>query len=180
MVKEFSYFGIACSTSGSFLNAIQTLKDGANKAMYPLDTVCVSKFGLGVPTSMNLFEKFIQPIVLFMAVKYGGALSNHQLSPISKDPNVLCKYLLDSPTEKLKLKLSKLILGFKRNTSTLAVYGDLGAIPSTLNSILRVLKLWHRIAQLDDNTLVFLEITSLPDNLSNWLNTVKTSLNLLG
>ena len=181
MVKEFSYLGIAFSTSGSFSNAIQTLKDKANKAMYPLvDTVF--KFSLGVPTSMNLFEKLIQPIVLYGS-EIWGALSHHQLSSISKDPNLLCKYLLDSPTEKPKLRFSKLILGLKRNTSTLAVYGDLGAIPSTLNSILRVIKFWHRIAQLDDNTLVkkaFLEITSLPDNLSNWLNTVKTTLNLLG
>ena len=105
-----------------------------------------------------------------MVEKYrGGAISCHQLSPISKDPNRFCKYLLESSTEKPNLKLSKLILGSKRNTSTLAVYGDLGAIPSTLNSTLRVIKLWHRTVQIDDNTLVkkaLLESTSLPDDLS--------------
>lgn len=181
MVKEFSYLGITFSISGSFSNAIQTLKDKASKAMHPLvDTVF--KFSLGVSTSMNLFDKLIQPIVLYGSEVW-GVLSHHQLRSISKDPNLFCKYLLDSPTEKPKLKFSKLILGLKRNTSTLAVYGDLGATPSTLNSILRVIKFWHRIVQIDDNTLVkkaFLESTSLPDNLSNWLTTVKTTLNLLG
>ena len=109
MVKEFSYLGIAFSISGSFSNAIQTLKDKANKAMYPLvDTVF--KFSLGVPTSMNLFEKLIQPIVLYGS-EIWGALSHHQLSSIFKDPNLLCKYLSDSTTEKPKLKFSKLILG---------------------------------------------------------------------
>ena len=79
-------------------------------------------FSLGVPTSMNLFEKLIQPVVLYGS-EIWGALSHHQLSSIFKDPNLLCKYLLDSTTEKPKLKFSKLILGLKRNTSTLAVYG---------------------------------------------------------
>ena len=80
MVKEFSYLGIAFSMSGSFSNAIQTLKDKANKAMYPLvDTVF--KFSLGVPTSMNLFEKLIQPVVLYGS-EIWGALSHHQLSSI--------------------------------------------------------------------------------------------------
>ena len=73
--------------------------------------------------------------------------------------------------------------GLKRNTPTLAVYGELGTMPNALTGTLRVIKFWHRISRKGDHTLVkkaLDESTSLPNNFSNWLNTVKTVLNLFG
>ena len=179
MVNNFTYLGTTFSTSGSFTKAAQNLKDKANKAMFPLlDTTF--KFCLGVPESLSLFDKLIQPILLYGS-EIWGALSHHQVKSISKDPNLFCKYMIDSTIEKSKLKFSKSILGLKRNTPSLAVYGELGTIPTALTGCLRVIKFWHRISQKEDNTLVnkaLGETTSLSDN-SNWLNTVKTVINLL-
>ncbi len=147
--------------------------------MFPLlDTTF--EFCLGVPESLSLFDKLIQPILLYGS-EIWGALSHHQVKFISKDPNLFCKYMIDSTIEKSKLKFSKSILGLKRNTPSLAVYGELGTIPTALTGRLQVIKFWHRVSQKEDNALVnkaLGETTSLSDN-SNWLNTVKTVINLL-
>ena len=181
MVQDFTYLGVTFSASGSFTKAAQNLRDKANKAMFPLlDTTF--KFCLGIPTSLSLFDKLIEPIVLYGS-EIWGSLSHHQLNSISRDPNLFCRYMIDSQTGKSKLKFSKSILGLKRNTPSLAVYGELGTIPNSLTGTLRVIKFWHRISQKGDHTLVkkaLDESKSLPNNLSNWLNTVKTVLNLFG
>ena len=181
MVQDFTYLGVTFSASGSFTKAAQNLRDKANKAMFPLlDTTF--KFCLDIPTSLSLFDKLIEPIVLYGS-EIWGSLSQHQLNSISRDPNLFCRYMIDSQTGKSKLKFSKSILGLKRNTPTLAVYGESGTMPNALTGTLRVIKFWHRIPQKGDRTLVkkaLDESKSLPNNLSNWLNTMKTVLNLFG
>ena len=123
MVQDFTYLGVTFSASGSFTKAAQNLRDKANKAMFPLlDTTF--KFCLGIPTSLSLFDKLIEPIVLYGS-EIWGSLSHHQLNSISRDPNLFCRYMIDSQTGKSKLKFSKSILGLKRNTPSLAVYGEL-------------------------------------------------------
>ena len=52
-----------------------------------------------------------------------------------------------------------------------------------LTGTLRVIKFWHRISQKGDEILVkkaLDESTSLSNNLSNWLNTVKMVRDLFG
>ncbi len=63
LVKEFCYFGIPFSMSGSFTHIIRTIRDKVNKVMDSLiDTAF--KYILGVTASMNLFDKLTQLIAL--------------------------------------------------------------------------------------------------------------------
>ena len=71
----------------------------------------------------------------------------------------------------------------KRNSSSLAVYGELGIIPTALFAIIRTIKFWHRVSQLNDALLVkkaFTESKSIPSNISNWLSSVKWALEAIG
>ena len=71
----------------------------------------------------------------------------------------LHSFYLDSPVNKPKLKLCKQILGLKRNSSSLAVYGELSIIPTALLGIVRIIKFWHRISHLNDDTLIKIALT---------------------
>ena len=90
MVHDFAYLGITFWVSESFTKAAQNLRDKANKSMFPLlDTTF--KFYLDVPTSLSLYDKLIEPIVLYGSELW-GSLSHHQLNSISRDTNLFCRY----------------------------------------------------------------------------------------
>ena len=181
IVQDFTYLGITFSSSASFKKAYQTLGDKACKAMHPL-VDAIFKFNLTVPKALDLFEKLVQPILLYGSEVW-ASFSPHQLNSIPKDPDAFLRYSLDSPVNKPKLKFCKQILGLKRNSSSLAVYGELGIIPTALLGIVRIIKFWHRISHLNDDTLVkkaLNEARSLPSNISNWFNSVKLALDAIG
>ena len=68
--------------------------------------------------------------------------------------HALLRYSLESPANRPKLKFCKQILGLKRNSSSLAVYGELGIIPTALFAIIRTIKFWHRVSHQNDTVLV--------------------------
>ena len=66
--------------------------------------------------------------------------------------------------------------------STLAVLGELGEVPVTIYMLATMVKFWHRIATLNDNSLVHLaynEVRMLPEDKNDWLNSVKFILKLI-
>ena len=181
LVQSFTYLGITFSSSASFKKAYQTLGDKACKAMHPL-VDAIFKFNLTVPKALDLFEKLVQPILLYGSEVW-ASFSSHQLNSISKNPDALLRYSLESPVNRPKLKFCKQILGLKRNSSSLAVYGELGIIPTALFAIIRTIKFWHRVSQLNDALLVkkaFTESKSIPSNISNWFSSVKWALEAIG
>ena len=180
LVQDYTYLGIDISASGSFSKAISSLTDKANKAMHPLiDTI--KKFNLGVKMSMDLFSTLIKPILLYGSEVW-TAFSNHQLTTISDTPNSLGRYLVSCQIEKTNLKFCKRILGVKRNCPSLAIYGELGNLPLLLPGLLRNIKFWHRLTTLHDNSLIHKAFKEelQAENPSNWLQTVKITLGLLG
>ena len=114
LVQSFTYLGITFSSNASFKKAYQTLGDKACKAMHPL-VDAIFKFNLTVPKALDLFEKLVQPILLYGSEVW-ASFSSHQLNSISKNPDALLRYSLESPVNRPKLKFCKQILGLKRNS----------------------------------------------------------------
>ena len=52
----------------------------------------------------------------------------------------------ENEIEEVRLKFCKMLLGVKRNCTSLAVLGDLGEIPVTMNMLTRIVTYWHRLA----------------------------------
>ena len=181
LVQSFTYLGITISSSASFKKACQTLGDKACKPMYPL-VDAIFKFNLTVSRALDLFEKLVQPTLLYGS-EIWASFSSHQLNFISKNQDALLRYSLESPVDRPKLKFCKQILGLKRNSSSLAVYGELGIIPTALFAIIRTIKFWHRVSHLNDTLLVkktFTESKSIPSSISNWFSSVKCALEAIG
>ena len=73
----------------------------------------------------------------------------------------------------------KLILGLRRNCATLAVLGEVGEFPIALNGLVRMIKFWHRLNNMEDGCLTkkaLNVIESSQCDISNWLSTVKLSI----
>ena len=94
--------------------------------MYPL-VAAIFKFNLTMPKALDLCEKLVQPIILYGSEVW-TSFSPHQRNFISKNSVALLRYCLESPVNRPKLQFCKQILGLKRNSPSLAVYGELGII----------------------------------------------------
>ena len=177
IVQSFCYLGIEISASGSFSHAKLELEDKSLKAMFPLvDTIW--KFDPGIKHSIRLFHKLISPIVLYGS-EIWSSISNYQLKKLSKDPSILSSLLMGNQTETVQLKFLKLVLGLRRNCTTLAVLGEVGEFPIVLNGLVRMVKFWHRINNMDNGCLTKIAlnvIKSFQSDIWNWLSTIKLSM----
>ena len=148
--------------------------------MFPsVDTIW--KFNPGIKHSIGLFQKLISPIVLYGS-EIWSSFSNHQLKKLSKDPSILSSLSIGNQIEIVQLKFLKLILGLRRNCATLAVLGEVSEFPIALNGLVRMIKFWHRINNMEDGRLTkkaLNVIESSQSDISNWLSTVKLSMKAL-
>ena len=105
--NEYKYLGVLFSRSGSFFAAKKLLAGQAEKAMYGLIRKSRSLM-LPIDLQIELFEKMVQPILLYGSEVWGfGNL------------DVL---------ERVVLKYLKLILNMKTSTPNFMVYGETGFI----------------------------------------------------
>ena len=121
-----------------------------------------------------MFHKLISQIVLYGS-EIWSSFSNHQLKELSKDPSILSSLLIGNQIETFQLKSLKLISGLRRNCTTLAVSGEAGEFPIALNGLVRMIKFWHRINNMDNGCLTKKSlnvIESSQSDISNWLSTI--------
>ena len=178
--QQFCYLGIDILAGGSFMAAKRILKEKGMKALYPIfDTIF--KFNLKPSRAIFLFNHLIKPIITYGS-EILAPFTKHQLDTLNKNNEILNEYALKSEAEKVHIKFCKTNLGLKRNCPTLAVLGELGEVPVTIYMLATMVKFWHRIATLNDNSLVHLaynEVRMLPEDKNDWLNSVKFILKLI-
>ena len=115
---------------------------------------------------LKLFNVLVKPIVLYEAEVWG-----------SKNCDIL---------ERLQLRFFKYALSVNKFTSSMMVYGELGATPLDIDIKSRMLAFWARLCS-EDKHKIFNTIYSLLYTLdkkdifkSEWIETVKTTLNNCG
>ena len=153
IVQSFCYLGIDISASGSSSHAKLNLKDKSPKAMFPLVDP-IWKFDPGIKHSIGLFHKLISPIVSYgYGSEIWSSFSNNQLKKLSKDPSILSSLLIGNQIETVQLKFLKRVSGLRRNCATLAVLREVGEFPIALNGLVRMIKFWYRINNMDNGCL---------------------------
>ena len=120
--------------------------------MFPIYSV-ISQFNISISHSLNLFQTFIKPIALYNSENW-TTLSEHKIESINNKKSTLLSYLIDSEPDKIVKKFLKFLLGVNKSTATLAILGETGHIPFFLQGFLSLLKFWHRISNINTNTLV--------------------------
>ena len=126
---------------------------------------------------MDLYEKLVAPIFLY-SCEVWGAYTN----PIHKTigSNDMNSYF-NIGFEKMYLSFLKYCLGVNRKACNFAVISELGAYPYTLKILTRICKNWHRIINLEKDTLLYdcylCNYELERKNNSEWVAIVKTILN---
>ena len=171
-VSSYRYLGLHFSASGTFSYAKSELYKKGLKAYFKL---CKNILNLHpcLRTSLHIFDHTVKPILLYGSEIWGiyNPASSKFRNGISLD-----KIFKNIEPEKLHIKFAKFILGVNRKSTNFAVMSELGRFPFYLDIIKNVLKYWHRLENVDQNSLLFdaLECSKDTNSASNsWYNTVK-------
>ena len=129
LVNTFCYLGFEVKPSGTVKHVMKNMYEKAKKAMRPI--LCASqKFNLPVNIVTKLFHTYISPIILYN-VENWGTLTDSKL----KQFNITDMYdeINSFRTDVIHRKLLKNILGVSKSCPNMAVYGETGDTPLSLN-----------------------------------------------
>lgn len=173
-VQNFCYLGYDINASGTPNYSIKALCDKAMKAMRPVQNA-IARFNIPVNLSIRLFNTYISPILLYNVENWAGMSTNMlQTFTIEK----FMTTLNENKASYIHRKFLKYILGVGRSCPNLAVYGETNEIPLILKGYRLMLKYWHRVSNLPDETL---SKKALIENVSlrtNWISTIEKIMSI--
>lgn len=162
IVSEFTYLGVLLSRSGSFAKAKKANAEKATRAMY--DILRKGRIhNLSIECQLDLFDKVIQPILLYGCEVWGTGNN--------------------SIIERVHLKFCKLLMHGKKSTPDFMVYGELGRYPLDIFIKLRIIKYWTKLVlgkqEKLPSVLYNLALRKYQNNVT-WLKYVKSILDVGG
>ena len=164
VTNRIPYLGIIVSSNGSFFQTQKTLASQADKALFMLRKRLQIFYNITPEHMMNLFDKFITPIL-----SYGCEIWGFHPSP---------------DIEKFHLSFCKRILCVKKSTQNDFIYGELGRYPLQMTRYGRIIRYWLNIVTGKKSLyvcLVYREAVAQADrNKSSWALNVKSLLCSIG
>ena len=120
---------------------------------------------LCIEDKIKFFDSLVQPILIYGCEIWGF----HKAGDI----------------ERVHVKFLKQILGVRRQTSDIAVYGEVGRVPLSILRNVRILKYWYKILTSNDTLLYKVYKQQVNDSLqglneNNWVLQLRFLLNELG
>ena len=114
IVNTYKYFGVWCSNKNRLFSENSAyFSNKASKATFAMENYSFETFGKLNRLALKTFKSQMLPILLYCTeLMYDGK----QIQEI----------------EQIQLKFFKIMLGVRRQTSSLAVYGDTGQFPITV------------------------------------------------
>ena len=165
IVRSYPYLGIIISVSGSFNEAMESLKEKGMKSIHSLYDV-VSKCNTG--TSMKLFKTLVEPIT-----NYGCEVWAPYLMTKLNDKNLysLCE---KSAAEKCAMKYGHICLQVHKKSANAAIRGELGMFPILIQQMRLAVKFLIHLFDMPAQTLVhqsLMECLKMNDEgCTNWLS----------
>ena len=164
VVRNFIYLGVNVTSNGNFSHAQKHLSEQASKALYSLGHIFDTNV-LCVNDKLKLFDSLILPIL-----NYGSEIWSFSKS---------------QDAERIHLKFLKQILGVRKQTCNLAVYGELGRVPLSVLHKTRVLKYWFKILSTPQSLIYKVYNQQVVDvnngsNDNSWALNLKRLLDSLG
>ena len=168
VVFSYTYLGVLFNYNNKFNEAQKNLCLSGNRAMFSLLKRC-RKLHLPIDIQLDLFEKCVQPILLYGCEVWGS----QSIDLVSR----------------AQLRFLKLALGVHKTTPSCMIFGDLGCYPIRTEINSRLLTYWYKLMIDKNNNVNKLSCTMLRlhMNLYNngdyklpWLEHVHSTLNNLG
>ena len=162
VVNDFNYLGTCFNYTGTFCLNQEVLTGKGLKALnvflYKIKNYCISPKIL-----CQLFDAFVGSILSYSCEVWG----------FNKCKNI----------EKIHLKFLKLLLGVKKSTSSMAVYGETGRYPLYINRYVRMVKYWGNVLKTDNiimKTMYNDMLEKQKNGQKNWASQIKNILDMYG
>ena len=125
VAKKITYLGIVFTSNGSVNRAQTTLAEQASKAVFSLYKKINTYSNLTPDFMMDLFDKFIVPVLTYACEMWGF------------HPSI--------QIERIHTKYCKNCLAVKKSAQNDFVYGELGRLPLINIRYVRIMKYWLNI-----------------------------------
>ena len=148
-VDSYTYQGADFHRTGNLKHASLSLSKKGMKATNSLLKILLTK-NLPPSTFIKLFDQTIVPILTY-ASEIWGNFSLQSKTVLDDFGNLTPeKHYLKTDTEQTCLYFYKRLLMVNKNTSNLATLGELGRYPIQIIIIIRIIKFWYRINELEE------------------------------
>ena len=162
IVNFFTYFGVTLNYTGNFNLNTQALYGKSLKALNNL-VANLTKYETKPKVALELFDSFVGSILMYASEVWG-----------------FCK---SKKLENTHVKFCKTILGVRKSSSNVAVYGELGRYPLYLNRYIRIIKFWFKMIGTSNiiiESIVKSCISDVSKGYTNWFSNVRTLLEKYG
>ena len=136
--NEYTYLGATFTQSNSFKVARKQLQKKASKAMFTFLRHINTREGAKPKTIIKLFNSLVKPILIYNSEVWGAFLKPNKM----RDLVQFSTYMFDESHfhEILQNKLCRYILDVHKKSSSLAVKGELGVYPISINIHINIMK----------------------------------------
>ena len=159
VVNSYKYLGYTITTK---LSTDMSLAEYAGRAKNKVITIFKTLFKLGhldTKVFFKLFDSQVKPMLLYAAEVWG-----HTQSTI---------------VEKVHMYACKRLLGVSQKTPNILIYGELNRYPLYIDSIIKTLKYWFKLIQLEEDRIPKLAYNKELNELEKRMGWGKTVKNIL-
>ena len=181
ITNEYQYLGLKLKPSGSFTLAVQELNDKASRAWFGISNVIFKNKRMQIDRIFALFDSLITPVAT-----YGSPFWLPYNIPVKSQEtrDGLIDFWEKNKCEIIHQKCARIALSVNKNTSRLAVLGELGRYPLFLQSLAQCLNYKLSLSsRRSSNHLInsaLCEMTTLSkSSVDNWLKRVEHFENIL-
>lgn len=155
-VKTYTYLGVNISSDGKFIDAKTRLYKKGLKAYFKLQQT-LANTTTSIKTQMHIFDHTIKPILLYGSEIWGSFSLTKKLKQQGFESltEIYLKERNDFfPQENICMKFYKYALGVSKQSTNIAVRGELGRYPLYIETILQMIKYYIRTLSMPENCLV--------------------------
>ena len=155
--NEYAYLGTTFTQSNSFKIARKQSQKKASKAIFTFLGHINTREGAKPKTIIKFFNPLVKPILSYNSEVCGAFLKPNKM----RDLVHFSKYMFDESHEILQNKLRRCILDVHKKYSSLAVKGELGVYPISINIYINIVKFFYHLGDLSKKGNYYLISNSL-------------------
>ena len=180
--KKYVYFGIVFTPGNNFRTAQKELYKKACKTLFTYLSVINVHTGAQISTVKKLFDTLVRPVLLYNSEIWGAFLRPKQLRSLRTFSNSL--FDDNQNHESLQLKMAKIVLNIHKRANDLAVRGEIGMYPLSIEIYKNMIKYFCHLIELAEkgNQIISCRecLTLVNNGEKCWLTSVLYIFNLVG
>ena len=144
--KKYVYLGIVFTPGNNFRTAQKELYRKACKTLFTYLSVINVHTGAQISTVKKLFDTLVRPVLLYNSEIWGAFLRPKQLRSLRTFSNSL--FDDNQNHESLQLKMAKIALNIHKRANNLAVRGEIGMYPLSIEIHKNMIKYFYHLIEL--------------------------------